>query len=189
LDADLTSQKAALRRRMRALRRRLAAARCAAATQAADHAPIGRWTSLGVAASYLAAPEEFDPRVLNARLSAAGLRLALPVVVARGEPLVFRAAEGAVLAADAAGIPAPDARAPSLTPRLVLAPLLAFDRRGGRLGQGGGYYDRTLAALRAAGPVLVVGVGFAGQQVDEVPMGPADERLDAVLTENGYMEP
>ena len=64
-------------------------------------------------------------------------------------------------------------------------PLLAFDGQGTRLGYGGGYYDRTLAALRAAGAVRAIGIAYAGQEVPKVPHGPHDQRLDAVLTENG----
>jgi 5-formyltetrahydrofolate cyclo-ligase len=63
---------------------------------------------------------------------------------------------------------------------------MAFDRFGGRLGQGGGYYDRTLAALRAGPGVLAVGLGFAVQEIDEVPRDPHDEFLDAICTEIGY---
>jgi len=68
----------------------------------------------------------------------------------------------------------------------VLVPLLAFDRSGYRLGYGGGYYDRTLSALRAAGKVLAVGIAYAGQELD-APLrhDPHDERLDMVVTENG----
>jgi 5-formyltetrahydrofolate cyclo-ligase len=75
-----------------------------------------------------------------------------------------------------------------LHPDLILAPLLAFDRRGGRLGQGGGYFDRAIADLRARGPLIVMGLAFAGQEVGEVPLEAHDARLDAVLTERGYIE-
>ena len=65
--------------------------------------------------------------------------------------------------------------------------MLAFDRRGGRLGQGGGYYDRTLAALRAtAWPPAFVGLAYAGQEVERVPTDEHDQKLDAILTERGY---
>ena len=62
-------------------------------------------------------------------------------------------------------------------------PLLAFDRRGYRLGYGAGYYDMTLAALRAKKPIVAVGIAFAAQEVDTVPTTPRDARLDLVLTE------
>ena len=64
---------------------------------------------------------------------------------------------------------------------------LAFDRTGARLGQGGGHYDRTIAGLRARGPVLVIGVAYAGQEVGEIPTELHDERLDGILTETGYI--
>jgi 5-formyltetrahydrofolate cyclo-ligase len=73
---------------------------------------------------------------------------------------------------------------PVSQPDVVLVPLLAFDRSGRRLGYGAGFYDRTLAALRTERPgLLAVGVAFAGQEVSEVPNGPDDEALDAVITE------
>ncbi|HEY9233988.1 MAG TPA: 5-formyltetrahydrofolate cyclo-ligase, partial [Phenylobacterium sp.] len=71
---------------------------------------------------------------------------------------------------------------------LVICPLLAFDRRGARLGQGGGHYDRTIEALRAEGPVFVLGLAYAGQEVEGLPAEPHDQRLDAILTESGYIE-
>jgi 5-formyltetrahydrofolate cyclo-ligase len=64
-------------------------------------------------------------------------------------------------------------------------PLLAFDAHGGRLGQGGGYYDRTIAQLRAGGPVFVLGLAYAGQEVERLPAETHDQPLDAVLTETG----
>ena len=77
----------------------------------------------------------------------------------------------------------------AVTPDLIIAPLLAFDRAGGRLGQGGGHYDRTIAALRARGPLFVIGLAYAGQEIEAVPrMKPHDQRLDAILTEIGYIE-
>jgi 5-formyltetrahydrofolate cyclo-ligase len=78
--------------------------------------------------------------------------------------------------------PTPDA--PPVKPRILLVPLLAFDRAGRRLGYGAGYYDLVLRDLRAQGPApLAIGVAFAAQEVDEVPTGPRDQILDAVVTE------
>ena len=89
---------------------------------------------------------------------------------------------------DAFGIPAPPPFAPAGAPDLVIAPLLGFDRRGGRLGQGAGHYDRALAALRAAKPVFVIGLAFSGQEIAELPAESHDQRLDAILTETDYIE-
>lgn len=74
-----------------------------------------------------------------------------------------------------------------LQPEVLIVPLLAFDRRGHRLGYGGGFYDRTLERLRARGPTLALGFAFAAQEVDAVPVEPTDQRLDAVLTETGLI--
>ena len=78
----------------------------------------------------------------------------------------------------------PTAARPEVTPAVVLAPLLAFDTAGYRLGYGGGYYDRTLAKLRAGGHrVLAVGIAYSFQQVEAVPHGADDQRLDWIVTE------
>jgi len=66
---------------------------------------------------------------------------------------------------------------------LILVPLLAFDRTGYRLGYGGGFYDRTLAALSASGKSLAIGLAYAGQEVAEVPRDANDRRLDWIVTE------
>jgi 5-formyltetrahydrofolate cyclo-ligase len=76
-----------------------------------------------------------------------------------------------------------------LEPDLVITPLLAFDLFGGRLGQGGGYYDRTLEALRARKPVVALGLAYAGQQIARAPVEPHDQTLDAILTEKAYTGP
>ncbi len=81
------------------------------------------------------------------------------------------------------GIRVPPPDAPEVAPDLLLVPLLAFDRNGNRLGYGAGYYDMTIAALRAQKPVVAVGIAFAAQEVAEVPTTPRDVRLDLVLTE------
>jgi 5-formyltetrahydrofolate cyclo-ligase len=178
-----------MRRRLRALRRALAANREEASQQAATLAPLGLWPAAAVVAGYLAMETELDPAPLLRRLAAAGARILLPVVTARDAALVFReAVERKDLVADLAGLPAPPPWSPPRVPALVITPLLAFDRTGGRLGQGGGYYDRTLRDLRRQGPVTAVGFAFAGQEVERAPRGPCDERLDGVLTERGYIE-
>jgi len=77
------------------------------------------------------------------------------------------------------------ARGVTMVPRVLIVPLLAFDARGYRLGYGGGFYDRTLAALRAAGPVTALGYAFDAQEVSEVPIDAFDQRLDGLVSESG----
>jgi 5-formyltetrahydrofolate cyclo-ligase len=74
-----------------------------------------------------------------------------------------------------------------MVPQILIVPLVAFDLRGGRLGYGGGFYDRTLQALRAQGPVLAIGFAFAAQQTDDLPLEPTDQPLDMIVTEAGVL--
>jgi len=121
--------------------------------------------------------------------TAAGHPIALPVVVRRGLPLLFRAwRPGQTLVAGSFGVPRPDKDQPERTPRVLIVPLLAFDRAGYRLGYGGGFYDRTLAGLWAQGEALAIGVGFAVQEVPRVPRDGMDARLDWVVTEREALQ-
>jgi 5-formyltetrahydrofolate cyclo-ligase len=139
-----------------------------------------------IVAGYAARGDELDPALLMLRISDDGHRLALPAVVAPALPLVFRAwSLGEPLAAGRWGIGEPHPQAPAVTPDVVLVPLLAFDRRGGRIGYGGGFYDRSLAQLRAGAPVIAVGLAFEEQEVDAVPSLDYDQKLDWVLTPAG----
>lgn len=181
------SDKANLRATLRRRRRALAGQAPGAALAAADHAPVAELARLGWFSSYHAMGTELDPEPLALRLIAAGGRLAMPATLGADRPLVFRQVRaGDIAVPDAFGVPSPPPEAPEATPRLVICPLLAFDRAGGRLGQGGGHYDRTLAVLRAQGPVFVLGLAYAGQEVAALDLEPHDQRLDAILTETGY---
>lgn len=188
-NSSTDAEKARLRGRLRALRRELARRRGEASEGAAVLAPLDLWPAAPVVAAYLATETEIDPEPLLRRLAARGARIVLPAVETLDAPLTFRQAlahEG--LVTDLAGRPAPPPSAPIGVPDLVIAPLLGFDRSGGRLGFGGGFYDRTLRDLRRRGAVFAVGLAFAGQEVERAPMGACDERLDAVLTEKDYIE-
>lgn len=171
-----------LRSSMRALRKRLAEVDGEAAERAAGHAealPPGATVAL-----YRAMGSELDADALAVALHQAGRRLCLPVVVERDAAMIFRAwTPGEPLELDAAGCPAPLPLSEIVVPDLILAPLLAFDAHGGRLGQGGGYYDRTFASLPDA---VRVGLAYAGQQVEPLTLEPHDMRLHGVLTETGY---
>jgi 5-formyltetrahydrofolate cyclo-ligase len=184
---DLLQTKDDLRRTMRARRRDLAALAPDAAERAAVQLPMESLPPFTVVAGYHALGAELSPWPALRRLQAAGARIVMPVAPGPHAPLLFRAfEEGQPLEPDAARIPSPTAAAAALTPDLVLAPLIAFDRAGHRLGQGGGYYDRTLAALRAGGGLFVIGLAYAGQEVDRIPRDVHDQPLDAILTESGY---
>jgi len=120
------------------------------------------------------------------RLSGDGVRLALPVMQGKGQPLIFRAwTPGDAMDSGVWGIAEPKADKPALDPDILLMPLLAFDRQGWRLGYGGGFYDRTLQGLRARKAVVAVGLGYDEQEIDAVPRLDYDQRLDWVLTPSG----
>lgn len=177
---------------MRALRRLLAEAEPDAGERAARKLPLSRFSRFRIVAAYRPQGSELDPLpVLEAILGFdPGFATAvLPVALDKTSPLAFRHWNPKDrLVPDAFGIPAPPKSAPELVPNLIIAPLLAFDRKGGRLGQGAGHYDRTLARLRKDRPVFMLGLGFAGQELDAIPQDRHDQRLDAILTETGYIE-
>jgi 5-formyltetrahydrofolate cyclo-ligase len=137
-----------------------------------------------VVSGYCAMTGELDVRALLLALMARGHVACLPVVIGRGLPLEFRRwRDGDPLIKGALDIDCPTNAAPLTEPDVLLVPLLAFDAEGYRLGQGGGYYDRTIARLRAARPIVAVGVAHAFQELDEVSHDPLDQRLDWIVTE------
>jgi 5-formyltetrahydrofolate cyclo-ligase len=174
------TSKADLRKVARERRRALPFAGFAAALAAhADALGIRPGTVVG---GYHALPDEADPALLLEALVARGGHIAFPRVAAKDQPLEFhRIPDGEMMARGAYGIHEPLDHWPRAVPELVLVPLLAFDASGHRLGYGGGFYDRTLEKLR----VRAVGIAHAGQQVDFLPRGAHDYRLDAVLTQQG----
>lgn len=126
---------------------------------------------------------EFDARPLAARLIGCGWRAAMPVVTAVGAPMRFHAwTPTSAMGADRYGIPIPKNGA-ELVPDIVLLPLVAFDAQGFRLGYGGGYFDRTLAAM--VPPPQAIGVGFELARVADIRPQAHDIRLDAIVTEAG----
>lgn len=180
-------KKSRLRRSALARRKALAEAHPDAGRALAGHFPDEAWPAVGaVVAGYVPVRGEIDPFPLMETFLLEQAQLALPVVEGTGLPLTFRAwAPGDDLEAGAFGIGVPGPRKPSLLPSLVLVPLVAFDARCHRIGYGAGFYDRTLTALRASGPVLTVGLAYEGQRVGRVPMDRHDVALDYVVTESG----
>ena len=171
--------------------RRAASARCPDA---------GRLVVRQVAALALARPPsvvsgfwpvrgEIDPRPLMRHFAEGGAPMALPVVGRPRAPLLFRLwDETDELVPGVFDIPVPAADKPAVTPDLMLVPLLAFDSRGYRLGYGGGFYDRTIAALSQRGPLITIGIAFDGQQVDSVPHDDHDRQLDFIATERRIVD-
>ncbi|MDK9702017.1 MAG: 5-formyltetrahydrofolate cyclo-ligase [Sulfuritalea sp.] len=126
---------------------------------------------------------EFDTRPLASVLLHHGWRAAMPVVEAIDAPMSFRAwTPSTTMSVDRYGIPIP-AAGPAIAPDIVLLPLVAFDAQGFRLGYGGGYFDRTLAALVPR--PLAIGIGFELARVADIRPQAHDLPLDAVVTEAG----
>lgn len=127
---------------------------------------------------------ELNTRPLIDALAAKGYRVTLPVMHKVRHPLVFRAfTPGDDLIKGPFGLSEPAKDMPVYDPDIVFSPLAAFDRRGFRLGYGGGIYDATLSGLRAGKRLVAVGVAYSCQEADHVPTEPHDQRLDFVMTE------
>ncbi len=191
---DLTDFKAALRKAAFA-RRRAAhgadlSANGATSRAAMDHfLAAGLHTGAEVIAGYRPIRTEIDPTPLMENLHRAGHRLCVPVIQGRGLALKFREwRPDAEMVEGAFGALVP-AAGDWLEPRLLIAPLVAFDADGGRLGYGGGFYDRSLAGLRAKRHTLAVGFAYSAQQVDALPHDATDQPLDAIVTERGLVRP
>jgi len=142
-----------------------------------------------VISGYMAMRTELDPQPAMAALRGEGARLCVPVMAGKGLPLDFRD-----WTPDAPMIDGPfGARVPEggdwLTPDTLIVPLVGFDARCNRLGYGGGFYDRTLARLKARGPVRAIGFAFAAQELAEVPVEVTDVALDCIVTERGVIRP
>jgi 5-formyltetrahydrofolate cyclo-ligase len=165
------------------------ATRAAAAEAIAIHSfpvKIGPDT---VVSGYSPLQSELNPVPLMRKLADAGAKLALPVVVGRGKPLIMRSwAFGEPLGTGTWGIREPLPEAPEAWPDVLLVPLAAFDRKGHRIGYGAGYYDLTINRMRMLKPVIAIGLAYHAQHVAVVPITPRDARLDLVLTEREVID-
>jgi len=177
-DADLETLKAEARQTMRAERAACADAKAGLALMEAFPMDLAQ---LSPVAGYWPVGGEIDPRPLLAALAKAGRQIALPRVATRaGDARFYIWNAGEALSADAFGVPSPPP-GQELHPQLILVPLLAFDRAGRRLGQGGGHYDRILTRYRAQG-AIAAGLAYAQQEMKLVPAGSHDAPLDWVIT-------
>jgi 5-formyltetrahydrofolate cyclo-ligase len=186
----ITAEKARLRELLKGRRDEVpdAAARAAAVAAYADDVlalgPAQRADAPGpVVSFYMPIGSELDPRPLFRALAERGATGVLPVIEKCGEPLVFRAyRDGDELEEKRWGIREPLASQPVRDPDILLLPMLAFDDAGWRLGYGGGFYDRTLQALRANKTVVAIGLAYDEQRLENVVHADYDEPLDCVLT-------
>jgi len=142
-----------------------------------------------IVAGYWPFDSEMDVRPALVALDKIGVDVVLPEVAAKDRPLRFRAwSPDEPLVEGGHGTFHPMASAPLMRPDIVIVPLLAFDRRGFRVGWGGGYYDRTLELLRKTGEVVAIGAAYAAQEVDEAPSDAYDQPLNWIITEQEAIE-
>ena len=139
-------------------------------------------------AGYMAMRTEIDPTPAMEEAAAHG-PVGVPVIMAAAQPLQFRLWEpGCTLIDGEFGAKIPET-GDWMIPQIVIVPLVAFDRNGGRLGYGGGFYDRTLEKLRAAQPTMAIGFAYAAQEDANLPLEPTDQPLDLIVTEHGIITP
>lgn len=178
--------------------RKTAARKAAFARRKAAHEAGGAGRSAvlsGVLAGYRGVPlsgympirTEIDPRPAMAEAAAHG-PVAIPVIEAAGASLKF-----ALWEPEMALVPGPfgamiPERPEFIEPEILIVPLVAFDRKGGRLGYGGGFYDRTLEQLRARRARLAIGFAYAAQEAASLPLEPTDQPLDLIVTEAGVID-
>ena len=138
-------------------------------------------------AGYMPIRTEIDPLPAMAEAAAHG-PVAVPVIQGTGQALAFsRWTPDGTMRAGPYGAQVPETDN-FITPEIVIVPLVAFTASGGRLGYGGGFYDRTLEALRAARATLAIGFAYSAQCVDALPLEPTDQTLDMIVTERGVIE-
>lgn len=183
---DLLARKAAARKS--ALAARSEAHRIGGAGRAGVLSQVLAGYRGAAVAGYMPIHSEIDPRPAMAEAAAHG-PVCVPVIKGAGLPLQFaRWDEGMAMEKGPFGAMIPAVKE-WITPEIVIVPLVAFDACGRRLGYGGGFYDRTLEALRTNGAVLAIGFAYAAQKLPDLPQEPTDQPLDLIVTEAGVMDP
>jgi 5-formyltetrahydrofolate cyclo-ligase len=154
---------------------------------AAQAFPVQPTARCKVVSAFFPYKSEIDTRPLLGRLAGDGWTTCLPIVIALGEPLIFRRwLPGQPTVPGMWDIPQPTDDSSEVEPDVLLVPMMAFDKAGFRLGYGGGFYDRTLELLRQKKRIIAIGVAYSAQQVDSVPHDSHDQALDYFLTEKGF---
>ena len=139
-------------------------------------------------AGFMPINTEIDPRPAMEEAAAHG-PVGVPVIIGPGQPLRFALWEPGTKMVEGAFKAMIPEKPEWMTPEIVVVPLVAFDHSGGRLGYGGGFYDRTLEGLRANGACLAIGFAFSAQEANDLPLEPTDQPLDLIITESGVLTP
>jgi len=187
---SIAAQKSALRSVLRKRRSRIAKADRCTAARCAARALLKRLPPRCRIAVYLSVHSELSTQPLRSALLRAGHQVSVPVTRRDWQMRFLPFAEHTALRSNGPlRLPEPVARRPMRSARrfdVILVPLLGFDATGGRIGNGGGYYDRALAAPRIGRRPQRIGYAYAAQRVELLPMEAFDVRLDAVVTEDGW---
>lgn len=190
-DADLSAAKSALRKLVLARRAAIDPAVAAPRSEAVASRMmvlLARFPE-GAISAFRSFGDEIGTAPLLECLDAKGYRIGLPIVIGKGKPLVFRQwRPGDTMASGPYGIEQPLDTAPEIEPDILIVPMAAFDAQGYRVGYGGGFYDRSLAALRAKKPVVAIGLAYDEQEVATVPRDQYDARLDYLVTPTRTLE-
>jgi 5-formyltetrahydrofolate cyclo-ligase len=156
---------------------------------AAQNFPVSPSQTSYVVSAFFPYMSEIDTRPLLGKLAGEGWTTCLPIVIALGQPLIFRHwLPGQPTVPGKWDIPRPTDEAPLVVPDVLLVPMMAFDKQGFRLGYGGGFYDRTLQVLRETKTITAIGVAYSAQEVDSVAHDSHDQALDYVMTEKGWFK-
>lgn len=138
-------------------------------------------------AGYMPIRTEIDPIPAMEEAAAHG-PVGVPVIMGEAQPLQFRQWEpGCQLVAGPFGAMIPE-KGDWIEPEILIVPLVAFSRSGGRLGYGGGFYDRTLELLRSKRATMAIGFAYAAQEDADIPLEPVDQPLDMIVTEAGIID-
>ncbi|MEP3890703.1 MAG: 5-formyltetrahydrofolate cyclo-ligase [Hellea sp.] len=181
---DIKTQKT--RARLQAKQRRAEVHNAFAAVQLLEHVPAAQFKSR-IIGGYWPMPGELDILPLLEACHGQGQSIALPCTPRRGKPLTFREwVPSDSLKAGPYGTSEPYPEKPDVLPNLVLVPLLAFTQHGERLGYGGGFYDRTLAALKSEQEIFACGIAYAAQEAATLPVDEFDYPLDGILTDQYF---
>jgi len=185
---NITDEKQAARKAAMAQRKRAHEAADGAGKVAAQH--LLTWLEnqpkLRVISGYMPIHTELDILPAMHALHENGHALCVPVIMGKAMPLRFSAwTPETKMVKGPFGAMVPE-RSQWLRPELLLCPMLAFDATGQRMGYGGGFYDRSIAALA---PVRALGFAYAAQKVDTLPHEPTDMPLEGVITEKGLFSP
>ena len=184
-DAALSAAKAEIRKAVLARRATIDAGVAGPRADAVAERMMGLLARfpVGAISAFRAFGDEIGTAPLLGRLDARGYRIGLPVVMGRGRPLVFRQwRPGDVMGSGPYGIEQPLPTASEIEPDILIVPMAAFDAQGYRVGYGGGFYDRSLAALREKKNVVAIGLAYDEQEVEAVPRDHYDARLDHLVT-------